>query len=91
MHHSIISYRNSQQDATVYQNLLFHVYTKLKMSWATHHPSSGAQNRTSSLWFLKREGCWTLGLLDAVNIQQSQYPTTFMYAKPEAASAVLSS
>jgi len=36
------SYRNSQQDATVYQNLLFHVYMKLNMFRATHHPSSGA-------------------------------------------------
>jgi hypothetical protein len=33
--------RNSQQDATVYQNLLFHVYMKLNMFLATHRPSSG--------------------------------------------------
>jgi hypothetical protein len=46
------SYRNSQQDATVFQNfLLFHVYIKLNMFRATHRPSSGAQNCTSSLWF----------------------------------------
>ena len=38
-----ISYRNNQQDATVYQNLLFHVYVKLNMYRATHRPSSGAQ------------------------------------------------
>ena len=43
------SYRNSQQDATVYQNLLFHVYMKLNMFRATHSPSSGAQNCTSGL------------------------------------------
>jgi hypothetical protein len=49
------SYRNSQQDATVYQNLLFHVYMKHNMFRATHRPSSGAQNCTSSLWFCIRE------------------------------------
>jgi len=26
----------------VYQNLLFHIYMKLNMCWATHRPSSGA-------------------------------------------------
>ena len=32
-----------QQDATIYQNfLLFHIYMKLSMFWATHCPSSGA-------------------------------------------------
>ena len=31
------SYRNSQQDRTVYQNLLFHVYMKLSMFRATKH------------------------------------------------------
>jgi len=35
-------YRNSQQEATVYQNLLFHVYIKLNMFLATHRPSSRA-------------------------------------------------
>ena len=49
------SYRNSQQDATVYQSLLFHVYMKLNMFRATHRPSSGAQNCTSSLWFCIRK------------------------------------
>jgi hypothetical protein len=49
------SYRNSQQDATVYQNLLFDVYMKLNMFRATHHPSSGAQNCISCLWFSIRE------------------------------------
>jgi hypothetical protein len=49
------SYRNSQQDATVYQNLLFHVYMKLNMFRVTHRPSSGAQNCTSSLRFCIRE------------------------------------
>jgi hypothetical protein len=49
------SYRYSQQDATVYQNLLFHVYMKLNLFRATHRPSSGAQNCTSSLWFCIRE------------------------------------
>jgi hypothetical protein len=36
------SYRKIQQDATVYQNLLFHIYIKLNMFRATHRPSSGA-------------------------------------------------
>jgi hypothetical protein len=36
------SYRKIQRDATVYQNLLFHIYKKLNMFRATHGPSSGA-------------------------------------------------
>jgi hypothetical protein len=36
------SYRKIQQDATVYQNLLFRIYKKLNMFWATDRPSSGA-------------------------------------------------
>jgi hypothetical protein len=36
------SYREIQQDPTVHQNLLFHIYTKLNMFRATHRPSSGA-------------------------------------------------
>jgi len=36
------SCRKIQQDATVYQNLLFHIYMKLSLFRATHHPSSGA-------------------------------------------------
>jgi hypothetical protein len=36
------SYRKIQQDATVYQNLLLHIYMKLNMFQVTHHPSSGA-------------------------------------------------
>jgi len=31
-----------QQDATMYQNLLFLIYMKLNMFRATHRPSSGA-------------------------------------------------
>ena len=48
----------------------------------THRPSSGAQNCTSSLWFCTRERLMDLNL----NVQQP-----FTYAKPETASAVLSS
>jgi hypothetical protein len=59
------SYRNNQQDATVYQNLLFHVYMKLNVFQATHRPSSGAQNCTSSLWLCIREKLWSLRLLTA--------------------------
>ena len=36
------SYRKIQEDATVYQNLLFHIYMKLSMFRATHRPSTGA-------------------------------------------------
>jgi len=68
LHHN--SYRNSQQDATVYQGLLSHVYMKLSMLRATRRPSSGAQNCTSSLWFCICERLWTLRLLDCV--QQPQ-------------------
>jgi len=38
----INSNRKIQQDATLYQNLLFYIYMKLNMFRATHHPSSGA-------------------------------------------------
>ena len=65
------SYRNSQQDATVYQNLLFHVYMKLSVFQATHRPSSGAQNCTSSLWFCIRER-----LLDVEVAGRCQHPAT---------------
>jgi hypothetical protein len=46
-----------------YQNLLLHVYRKLNTFRATHRPSSGAQNCTSSLWFCIREvvGRWVAG------------------------------
>ena len=36
------SYRKIQQDATVYQHLLFSIYMKLNMFRATYRPSSGA-------------------------------------------------
>jgi len=65
------SNRNSQQDATVYQNLLFHVYMKLNMFRATHRPSSGAQNCTSSLWLCIRER-----LLNVVVAGRCQRPAT---------------
>jgi hypothetical protein len=42
------SYRKIQQDAIVYQNLLFHVYMKLNVFLATHRPSSGAKPVTAS-------------------------------------------
>jgi len=45
----VISYRKNQQDATMYQILLFHIYMKLNMFRATHCPSSGAKNCTGSL------------------------------------------
>jgi len=36
------SHRKIQQVATVYQNLLFHIYIKLNMFRVTQRPSSGA-------------------------------------------------
>jgi len=65
------SYRNSQQDATVYENLLFHVYMKLNMFRATNRPPSGVQNCTSSLWLCIRER-----LLDAEVAGRCQRPAT---------------
>jgi hypothetical protein len=83
------SCRKIQQDATLYQNLLFHICMKLSMFRATHHPSSGAKNCTSSIWFcvcgrLLDGGCWTLTASsnDMFN-NLSQY-----HAKPGATSAV---
>jgi len=94
LHAPYNSYRNSQQDATVYQNLLFHVYMKLNMFRATHRPSSRAQNYTSSLWFCVRGGLLDVevaghGQLTTSSKLNVHQPST--YAKPEAASAVLSS
>ena len=42
VHHSIFHIKKIQQDATVYQNFLFHFYMKLNVFRATHRPSSGA-------------------------------------------------
>jgi uncharacterized protein (UPF0276 family) len=36
------SFKKIQQNATMYQVLLFHIHIKLKMFRATHRPSSGA-------------------------------------------------
>jgi hypothetical protein len=35
-------HKKIQQDAMVYQILLFHIYVKLNVFRATHRPSSGA-------------------------------------------------
>jgi hypothetical protein len=74
-------YRNSQQAATVYQNLLFRVHIKLNMFRATHRPSSGSQTALATSGFAYVKGCWTLRLLDAVSVQQTQRPTTFHVCK----------
>jgi hypothetical protein len=42
INNSYFSYRKIQQDATVYQNLLFRIYMKLNMLRETHCPFSGA-------------------------------------------------
>jgi hypothetical protein len=38
--YQINSYGKIQQDTSVYENLLFHIYMKLNMFRATHRPSS---------------------------------------------------
>jgi len=73
------SYRNSQQDATVYQNLLFHVYMKLNMFWVTHEEPKTA---LAASGFAYMKGCcWTLRLLDIESVQQPQHPTSFHVCK----------
>jgi len=50
---------NSQRKSNKMQQyikILFHIYMKLNMFRATHRPSSGALNCTSSLWFCIRGG-----------------------------------
>jgi len=68
---------------------------KLNMFRATHRPSSGAKNCTSSLWFAYVEGCWTYGCWalsgSAWQRPATIRPTTFHVCKPEAASAVCGS
>jgi len=94
------SYRNSQRDVTVYQNFsLFRVYIRLNVFRATHRPSSGAQNCTSSLWFCIRErlldvvfaGRWLLDAVQQPVSSNHHVQQPFTYVKPEAASAILSS
>ena len=99
--HLVNSYscRNSQRDATANQNfLLFRVYIRLNVFRATHRPSLGAQNCTSSLWFYIRErlldvvvaGHWLLDSVQQSASSKHNVQQPFTYAKPEAASAVLS-
>jgi hypothetical protein len=79
---------DAQQDAKVYQKLLFHIYIKLNIFWTTYRPSSGAQNCSTASEFAYVKGCWTCGCwtLPASSKHNVQQPLT--YAKPEAASAV---
>ena len=62
---------------------------KLNMFRATHRPSSGALNCTSSLWFCIRGGLLDEKLVDVIQQLLIQQPSA--YAKLEAASAVLGS
>ena len=86
------SYRNSQQDAPFYQNVLFHVYMKLNMFSSDTPPiirSSKLHQQPPGFHTWKVVGrwvCWTLSASRNLNVQQP-----FTYAKPEVASAVLSS
>jgi hypothetical protein len=88
---AIIQQKKIQQHATVYQNLLFHIYMKLHMFRATRRPSSGTKNHTSSLWFCTRGRLLDVWLLDADSVQQPHIQQPSMYAKPGADSAVLGS
>jgi hypothetical protein len=54
-----------------------------------HHQKLKTALASSGFAYVK--GFWTLSLLDAVSVQQTQRPTTFHVWNPEAASAVLSS
>ena len=64
---------------------------KLNIFRATHHPSSGGENCTSSLWFCICGRLLDVCLLDVVNVLQAHVQQPSTYAKPEAASAVLGS
>jgi len=74
LHHSYESFRNNQQDATMYYNLLFQRFLLLNMFRATHRSSSGAQKlylqplvlHTSyrySFWAPGDERCFTRSML----------------------------
>jgi len=60
----VSSYRNNEQDATVYQNL-FYVYMTLNMFQATHRSSSGAKELhlqplvLHTFEVVRRWFCWT--------------------------------
>jgi hypothetical protein len=73
-----------QQCITIY----YFMFIYGSMCFGLHTAHHRERNCTSSLWFCICEGCWTLWLLAADSGQQPQRPTTFTYAKPEAASAV---
>ena len=56
------SYRKIQQDTTVYQNLLFHIYVKLSMFRATHTAHhQEPKTALAAYGFAHVEGCWTCG------------------------------
>jgi hypothetical protein len=55
VHHSII-YKENPTRCNSVSKFLSHIYMKLNMFRATHRPSSGAKNCTSSLWFCIRGG-----------------------------------
>jgi hypothetical protein len=67
---------------------LFTIYVKLNMFWATHRPSSGAQNCTGSLFFIRGRllDMWSVDNVHRPHVQQPS-----MYEKPQAARAVLGS
>jgi hypothetical protein len=79
MHHSTIHTEKSNKMQKCIRILLFHIYMKLDMFWATRRPSSGAYNCTGSLWCVP----------DNFHQLHVQQPST--YEKPEAAIEVLGS
>ena len=67
--------------------ILFQIYMKLNKFRATHRPSSGAQNFTSSLWF-----CIRGRLLDGVvtgqcQVQYEKVQSTAHHQEPKTAIA----
>ena len=85
VHHNIIHKENPTRCNSV-SKFLFNIYVKFNIFWATHGPSSGAYNCTSSLWCCIRGGLLAVCLLDAVSVQQLHVQQPSTYAKPEAVS-----
>jgi len=71
------SYRKIQQDATVYQNLLFHIYMKLTCfgRHTAHHQEPKTALAASGLAYM--EGCWMCGCWMLTSVQQLHVKTTF--------------
>jgi hypothetical protein len=92
------SYRETQQDATVYQNFIIPYF---KRSWTcfgrhtAHHQEPKTEQAASGFaWYCGRLSdcsCWTLSGSVPDNVKQRHVRQPITYAKPEAAWAVLGS